>query len=123
MLLVGYITAPYVAYVHMKAPASVRGSREALVAWAKNLPGNSELDLTTIRAYGRLRVSRMTINDLRHTKSRLSIANLTRKSDSLPSATNRRWWTPRPVKDFYIGPERVNKREASIMQLVSKRMT
>lgn len=122
MLLVGYVTAPYVAYVHIKAPTFARASREALMKWAKNMPGNTELDLTTMRAYGRLRVSRMTIEDLKPTRSWLSIANVTRRPVSLPSATRVRWWTLRPISHFYIGPERTDSRGQSIMQLVMEKV-
>lgn len=123
MLVVGYITAPYVAYVHVKAPHFARGSREALVTWARNIPGKTEIDLTTMRVYGRLRVTRMTIDDLKHTRSWLNIANITRKPVSSPSRAKARWWTPRPIHHFYVGPERTDRRGASIMQLVMKKVT
>lgn len=123
MLFVGRVSAPYVAYVHAKAPQSARMSKDALMRWAKTAPGNTELDLTTMRAYGLLRVSRLRLEDLQHVKAGwFNVANLERKPGSLCNKLPRRWWKPKPVHRFYIGPEQSKKRGTTVSQLLLGRL-
>ena len=123
MLIVGYTLAPHVAYVHIRVPHFARRSKEALLRWAAKAPGETQLDLTTMRAYGKLQVSRLPLKDLRHTSSWVSVANLARVP-SAPSdiAAKRRWWMLKPMKEFYVAPEQPQKRQDSVWQLILKRI-
>jgi hypothetical protein len=119
MFIVMYTTAPFVAYVHLRIPSFARRSKEALLRWASRIPGDTELDLTTMRAYGKLRVSRLLVKDLRHTSSWTSIANFSRVLPaSLDVSTKRRWWMLKPMRSFYVGSERQTVREISVWQEV-----
>lgn len=123
MVIVLYTTAPFVAYVHLRTPPFARRSKEALLRWAARIPGDTELDLTTMRAYGKLRVSRLLIKDLRHTSSWASIANFSRVIPaSLDVSTTRRWWMLKPMRKFHVGSERRTVRETSIWQDVLKKI-
>lgn len=123
MLIVMYTTAPFVAYVHLRIPSFARRSKEALLRWASRIPGDTELDLTTMRAYGKLRVSRLLVKDLRHTSSWTSIANFSRVLPASPDvSTKRRWWMLKPMRGFYVGSERRTVRESSIWQEVMTRI-
>jgi len=123
MLIVIYTTAPFVAYVHVRVPSFARRSKEALLRWASRIPGDTELDLTTMRAYGKLRVSRLLIKDLRHTSSWTSLANLSRVLPaSLDVSTKRQWWMLKPMRRFYVGSERRTVREISVWQEVLKKI-
>ena len=123
MLIVAYSTAPYVAYVHLKIPHFARRSKSALLRWASNIPKDTELDMTTMRAYGKLQVSRLQVKDLRQTRSWVSVANLVRPSPDTPEmAARRRWWMLKPVRSFYVGFDRPEGRNISIWQEVLKRV-
>lgn len=123
MVVVLYTTAPFVAYVHLRIPPFARRSKEALLRWASRIPRDTELDLTTMRAYGKLRVSRLLIKDLRHTISWTSIANFSRViPTSLDVSTERRWWMLKPMREFHVGSERRTVRETSVWQDVLKKI-
>ena len=122
MLFVLPATAPYVMYVHLRIPHFARRSREALLRWAENVPLETEVDMTTMRAYGKLRVSRLPIKDLRQTRSWTSVANLTRIPSAPPGNTaTRRWWMLNPARSFYVGVER-SRPEFAVWQQVLKKV-
>ena len=49
MLIVSIMTAPFVASVHMRVPATARSSRAVLLRYCANLPPRTALDFTTVR--------------------------------------------------------------------------
>lgn len=116
MLFVAYTTMPFVSYVHLRLPIFARKSREQLFRWARNIPPSTEIDLTTIRSFGRPRVSRMKLSDLRTTSARLGVANLARKVQNSVSETQRPWWRGKPQDLFYVGNESAGSREPSLWQ-------
>ena len=115
MLYVSYFAAPFVAYVHIKPPVSARRSKEQLLKWAQNISPNTEVDLTTIKTYGRLRVSRMPLSELHPTKARFGIENLVRVP-YFPSVEKKPWWAPKEQKLFFVGNERRNTVETLVWQ-------
>ncbi len=116
MFYVMYFTAPFVSYVHIRLPMFARRSREQLFRWAENISPATEIDMTTMRLYGRPRVSRMPLGDLRKSKSSFGIANLVRAQSSSQAEFRRPWWMNKPPKQFYVGNERGKSREASVWQ-------
>ena len=116
MLYVMYFTAPFVSYVHVQLPIFARRSREQLLRWAESMSPTTEIDMTTMRFYGRPRVSRMPLGDLRKKKPSFGIANLTRAQRSSPAKGERPWWMAAPLTEFYVGNERGKSREASVWQ-------
>lgn len=118
MVFVAYTTTPFVSYVHLRLPVFARQSREKLFRWARNIPPSTEIDLTTIRSFGRPRVSRMKLSDLRATSARLGVANLARRFQSSGNETKRPWWMGKPQELFYIGNDHGKSRDPSLLQRV-----
>lgn len=122
MLYVMYFTAPFVSYVHIRLPMFARRSREQLLRWAESMSPTTEIDLTTMRSYGRPRVSRILLRDLRKTKASLGIANLTRVQSSSQAGSKRPRWMSKPPTHFYVGNERGKSREASVWRKAFERI-
>lgn len=117
LLYATYFAAPFVAYVHCKLPIFARRSREQLLKWAENIPPNTEVELTTIKSYGSLRISRMAIAELQPTKVRFGIENLIRVPKSTSTA-KRPWWAPKEQRTFFVGDERRKSVETVVWQKV-----
>ena len=118
MLFVGYTTAPFVNYVHIRLPIFARRSREQLVRWSKNIPLDTEIDMTTIRVFGLARVTRMRLAELRMSKKRgLAVANLQRIAPA-DEVSKRPWWMGRKPTDFYVVEERWKSGDATIWHRV-----
>ena len=82
----------------------------------------TEIDMTTMRVYGRPRVSRMPLSDLRKTKRSFGIANLVRPQKSSKDEVKRPWWMGQPLMEFYVGNERGKSREAFVWQKALERI-
>ena len=121
LLYVTYCAAPFVTYVHIKLPLSARRSREQLLKWAQNIPLSAEVDLTTIKSYGSLRISRMPISELHHTKARFGIENLVR-IPQLPSKKKKPWWAPKERNLFFVGSDRRKTVEKAVWQKALEKM-
>lgn len=121
MLYVMTVSAPFVVYVHIKLPQFARRSREQLLRWAENIPPSTELDLTTIRTYGRPRVSRLTLAELKPVKARFGIENLARIQRKY-GRTPRPWWAHREQHLFFVGNQRRKTFESSIWNKVCGRI-
>ncbi|KAF6231623.1 hypothetical protein HO173_010155 [Letharia columbiana] len=115
LLYVTYYAAPFVAFVHIKLPIFARRSTEHLLNWARNIPSKTEVDLTTIKSYGSLRISRMQISELRPTKARFGIENLIRVPH-FSSIKKRPWWAPKERNLFFVGSERRKTVETAVWQ-------
>ena len=122
MLYVMYFTAPFVSYVHIRLPLFARRSREQLLRWAESMSPTTEIDLTTMRFYGRPRVSRMPLQDLRKAKPSFGIANLIRVQKPPHAKTGRPWWMGKPLTGFYVGNERGQSREPAVWQKVLEKL-
>ena len=83
--------------------------------WAQSIPPSTEIDLTTIKSYGRLRVSRMPISEMRPTKARFGIENLIRVPH-FPPTKKKPWWAPKQQDLFFIGNERRKTVETAVWQ-------
>ncbi|KAA6410102.1 MAG: hypothetical protein FRX48_05521 [Lasallia pustulata] len=118
MVFVAYTTAPFVCYVHLRLPIFARQSREQLFKWARKIPSSTEIDLTTVQSFGRPRVSRMKISDLRTTNARLGVANLAKRPQSSGTEIKRPWWRSKPQGLFYVGNDRARSREPSVWRKV-----
>ena len=118
MVFVAYTTAPFVSYIHLRLPVFARQSREQLWRWARKIPPSTEIDLTTIRSFGRPRVSRMLVSDLQTTSARLGVANLGRKPSRPGTEVERSWWMGKQPRLFYVGTDHGRSREPSMWQKV-----
>ena len=115
LLYVTYYAAPFVTFVHIKLPIFARRSREQLLKWAQNIPPNTEVEMTTIKSYGSLRISRMLISELHPTKARFGIENLVRVP-LFPLTAKRPWWVPKERNFFFVGSERRKTVETAVWQ-------
>lgn len=122
MLYVGLTARPFVSFVHIKLPIFARPSKESLRKWARNIPPKTQVDMTTMRFYGGPRVSKISIEELRQTRSWLNAANLTRSPPAVSEAAKKSWRMPKPLLKFFVGPEREKAREFSIWKQVLKRI-
>jgi len=118
MLYMIWASAPFVAYVHIRLPMLARRSKEQLLRWSESIPSNTELDLTTIKWYGRPRVSRIPISDLKPTKASFGIENLVRKQKALPGMSD----STRKAKGqrlFFVGNDPKKSIETSVWRKVT----
>lgn len=84
----------------MNVPHFARGSATALERFAKNIPPNTKLDLTTLSLIGKPRTSSSTVGDLYPTKKRFGLVNYSRDTTAANAA--RKWWRFRAVGDFMV---------------------
>ena len=123
MLFIQRTSAPYVTYIHIRLPPFVRQSKEQLLRWSRNIPAETELDLTTMTLLGRARVSRMKIRNLRERAKRwYSIANFGRETTKAGSAPKRPWWMGNVPMLFYIGDKLSKTLQPTVWQGVLKRI-
>lgn len=100
-----WASAPFVAFVHMRPPLTARRSKQALMKFVENIPPGTEFDFTTLKAFGRARVTRVPFGELQPTKGSLGIQNIVRRSLIPPSP--KRWWQLGPQSSFYVGTNRL----------------
>lgn len=118
MIFVTYTTGPFVNHLSIKLPGFARRSREHLTQWAKQVPRNTEIEMTTMHFSGRPRVSRMLLSDLRETKVRFGVENLAKVSNSpISFKSNRLWWVGKESNVFYVAPESTQGRKSNPWQV------
>lgn len=118
MLFVIPTTAPFVNYIHVRLPVFARRSRAQLLRWAQSIPPNTEVDMTTMRSYGRPRVTRMPLEDLQKRTLGFGVANLVKLQRPYQSKAKRPWWMGKEPTQFYVGSARGKSREASVWQII-----
>lgn len=109
MVVVARATAPFVTYIHLKIPFYARLSRDKFVKFLERIPPKTEIDLTTIKSFGLLRVQRMPVEELRKVKYTFSAANLVRIPPPSSTLPRRPWWKGSLPTKFYVGHERIKK--------------
>ena len=100
-----WASAPFVAFVHLRPPLAARRSKQALMKFVENMSPETEFDFTTLKAFGRARVTRVPFGELRPTKGSLGIQNIVRRSPISPSP--KKWWQVRAQSSFYVGTNRL----------------
>ena len=71
--------------------------------------------MTTIKSYGSVRISRMSISELHPTKANFGIENIVRVPN-FPSTSKRPWWAPKERNLFFVGNERRKTVETAVWQ-------
>ena len=122
LVFVAYTTNPFVNYVHVRLPVFARRSRVQLMQWSKTIAPDTEIGITTMHFYGRQRVTRMLLKDLRPARARLGVVNVERVEKDLMLAQRRAWWMGRKPSLFHIGEKRSTFREPTILENVMKRI-
>ncbi|KAF4629197.1 hypothetical protein G7Y89_g8948 [Cudoniella acicularis] len=100
MVVVMYITRPFVNFIHLRLPPFARNSREIMMRYSKNLPKDAEIDITTMTVLGRPRVTRMKVTDLYPVKERFGLANYARNTKEINA--KRPWWMGKAVRQFGV---------------------
>lgn len=110
LAIVQFTTSPIVASVHLRLPQYARASREILTRFAKHVPGETVVNVTTLNAIGKPRLSTMKVSDLRPAKKRFGLVNYVR--DTRAENATRKWWMFRAVGNFRIEPGSRHAKEA-----------
>lgn len=118
MIFVGYVTRPFVNYVHLRLPPFARASREMVARYSQKLPKDAELDITMMNFIGKPRVSRMKVSEVYPTKERFGLANYARNTDEINST--RSWWMGKVPRQFGIHGSRSKIMGGEIWNNVSK---
>src|ERR1700733_15250040 len=100
MSFVGYISGPFVTYIHLRLPSFARNSREMLMRYSKNLPRDAELDITTMNFIGKPRVARVKVADLFPVKERFGQVNYARDTKAVNE--KRPWGMGKAVRQFGV---------------------
>lgn len=116
MIAVAYLTSPFVTYIHLRLPAFARNSREMLHRYAKSLPKEAALEITTMNLIGKPRLFQVKIADLHPMKQRFGMANYARHS-KIPS-----WWARKGPSQFAIHSGTSKIKEGEVWKLIAKRI-
>ncbi|KAI1802883.1 hypothetical protein F4811DRAFT_368225 [Daldinia bambusicola] len=98
MVFVAYTTSPFVSFVHMRLPSVARQSEDMLRRFARAIPADAELDITTMSFIAKPRVSRVKVSELFPVSRRFGIVNLAR--DTAAENAARPWYRFRAVGQF-----------------------
>lgn len=75
-LVVLYTSSPFVVFIHLRLPAYARHpDRELLRRFVRNIPANTQLDITTMNLVGRPRLATVSVSDLVPAHEKLRIVN------------------------------------------------
>jgi hypothetical protein len=112
MVVVAFLSSPFVNYIHLILPTFARSSRDLMLRYSNNPPKDAMLDVTTMNFIGKPRVSRVHIAELRPTKQRFGIVNYVRDTKEINES--RPWWMGRAVRVFGVhsGTGKVREGEA-----------
>ena len=119
-----YSASPFVTAIHLHLPPFARTSAEMLRRFVSNMPPATRLDVVTMSAIGKPRVSSMRVAELRPARERFGMVNYVRDGVAVPAAAvetkkvagvgagagvkanaeleKRKWWHFPPVKKFNI---------------------
>ena len=100
MVIVAYLTSPFVAHIHLRLPHFARYSRELVHRYSQALPRNATLELTTINFIGMPRVTRINVAELHPAKELFGAVNYARNVKELNS--KRSWWMGKATRQFAI---------------------
>ncbi|KAI2622491.1 hypothetical protein GGR54DRAFT_65741 [Hypoxylon sp. NC1633] len=101
LVFVAYTSKPFVTFAHMRPPPWARHSEATLRQWARAVPPDAELEITTMSLIAKPRLSRVRVADLRPPSAaarRWRIANLAR--DTAAANAARPWYMFRAVGLF-----------------------
>ncbi|KAL4962130.1 uncharacterized protein BDV14DRAFT_111619 [Aspergillus stella-maris] len=96
MLFVAYTAAPYVNFVHLALPISVRRSREQAVQYARQLPPTATLYINTMKFNTIPRQTEVRLMDLVPDKTPFRPVSFRNKNPR-----PRPWWRPRSLQQFF----------------------
>ncbi|KAK7984883.1 hypothetical protein PG988_002505 [Apiospora saccharicola] len=103
LVILGYLTSPFVSFMHLRLPPFARVSEEALRSFVRRLPAQAqttELDITTMSTIAKPRVSKVKLSELRPANQRLGIVNYVR--DTTAENATRKWYNFRAVGKFNV---------------------
>ncbi|CAG8950967.1 hypothetical protein HYFRA_00006364 [Hymenoscyphus fraxineus] len=102
-----YVSRPFVCFIHLRLPPYARASRELMLRFAKTLPKDAVLDITTIKMFGSKRINQVKVSELYPIQGRLKLANYGR--DVSMANAERPWWMPRALSRFNVHTKKETK--------------
>ncbi|KAI0976767.1 hypothetical protein F4678DRAFT_414432 [Xylaria arbuscula] len=100
LVFVAYITSPFVTFVHVRLPPFARQSAATARRYIANIPGDAELEMTTMSFIAKPRTSAVRLSELKPVNRRFGIVNMAR--DTTAENAARKWYRFRAVGDFYV---------------------
>ncbi|KAL3485622.1 hypothetical protein BJX62DRAFT_229389 [Aspergillus germanicus] len=108
MLFVSYTSAPFVNFVHLALPVSVRRSREQALQYAKQLPPTATLYINTMKFTTIPRQTQVRLGDLVPDKSKIRPVSFRNQNPApLP------WWRGKTLRQFYTTEKSKPGREST----------
>ena len=120
LLAVGFLSAPFVATVHLRVPAAARASRTTVARWANALPRSTEVYCTTVGLIGMRKTYRTLFASLRRKRPApfWNITNLVVTGVARERATGLVPRIRRQQGQFFVGAQRRRGFEAAVWQQV-----
>lgn len=100
MIVVAYISSPFVAHIKLLLPTTARLSRETLKKFTNSLPKDALLEVYTLSFVGAPRKTVVRIADLYPVNERFGVVNYARDTTFLN--TLRPWWTGKDARQFGV---------------------
>ncbi|KAL2870258.1 uncharacterized protein BJX67DRAFT_279030 [Aspergillus lucknowensis] len=108
MLFVSYTSAPFVNFVHLALPISVRRSREQALQYAKRLPPTATLYINTMKFTTIPRQTEVRLGDLVPDRSVVRPVSFRNRNPApLP------WWRGKTLRQFYTAEKSKPGREST----------
>ncbi|KAI9651462.1 MAG: hypothetical protein M1829_002810 [Trizodia sp. TS-e1964] len=112
ILFVTYTTSPFVSYIHLRLPHYARRSHEMLLRYAKTLPAEAKLEMSTMRFTGQPRINAVKAHELLEESGRFGVANYRRRANDEGS-----WGR---AKRFYVAANAGSARVSGVWEDVRR---
>ncbi|KAI1000035.1 hypothetical protein K3495_g8161 [Podosphaera aphanis] len=118
MVFVAYVSGPFVTYIHLRLPAFARSSKDMALRFARTLPKDTELDLTTMNFFGKPQVARLKLKDIYAARERFGMVNFVR--DTTDINQKRKWWMGKAIRQFGVHGKDSGFLNGEVWNLVKK---
>ncbi|KAK5631544.1 hypothetical protein RRF57_007258 [Xylaria bambusicola] len=108
LVLVTYITSPFVTFIRARLPPFARQSAEASKRYLQSPTSNPMLEIMTLSFIGKPRTTIVRLSELEPANKRFGLVNITR--DTAADNATRKWYMFKPVGNFYILPSQKSER-------------
>ncbi|KAI0505791.1 hypothetical protein F5B22DRAFT_491597 [Xylaria bambusicola] len=108
VVVVAYITSPFVTFIRVRLPPFARQSTEAARRYLQNSTSNPVLEITTMSFIAKPRTSVVRISDLVPVNKRFGLVNIAR--DTAADNAARKWYMFRAVGNFHVPSQNNSER-------------
>ncbi|KAI0474049.1 hypothetical protein GGR56DRAFT_650101 [Xylariaceae sp. FL0804] len=102
-MFVAYTTSSYVTFVHLRLAPFARQNEAMLRRFLERLPPQTQVEISTMSAFARPRVSQVPLSELVPAERRFGIVNLVRDTKAVNAS--RKWYMGRALDMFSARPE------------------